>query len=123
MNKEDFEKIWNETLGKVEDLEFECSPQLEAHLMKIANDEYTDDEILKCMSFSDPDFVSYMGTDKEDLDVTPERLEEIFSCQPDKSQLTQKEYEVVMDHIYKSLNQYHDKHNLSRSRHRTTIKK
>jgi hypothetical protein len=46
MNKETFEKIWDETLGKVEGLEFECSPQLEAHLMKIANDEYTDDEIV-----------------------------------------------------------------------------
>jgi hypothetical protein len=37
-------------------------------------------------------FESYIGTDKEDLDVTPERLEEIFAHQPDKSLMTPKEY-------------------------------
>lgn len=47
----------------------------------------------------DHDFKSYIGTDKEDLDVTPERLEEIFSCQPDKSLMTKKEYCAVMENI------------------------
>jgi hypothetical protein len=37
-------------------------------------------------------FQSYIGTDKEDLDVTAERLEEIFAHQPDKSLMTPKEY-------------------------------
>jgi len=55
MNKETFIKIWDETLGKVENLKFECSPLLREHLMKIANNEYTDDEISKCVSFRDSD--------------------------------------------------------------------
>ena len=99
LTKEDFQKIWDETLGKIPDLEFECSPHLKEHLLNIADGKYTDDEIAECMRFSDPDFISYVGTDKEDLDVTSERLEEIFSCQPDKSQLTKKEYKAVMENI------------------------
>lgn len=99
LTKEDFRKIWDETLCQIPDLEFECSPQLKEHLLNIADGKYTGDEIAKCMGFSDPDFVSYVGTVKEDLDVTRERLEEIFSCQPDKDQLTAKEYKAVMENI------------------------
>lgn len=47
ISKEAFQKIWNETLGQVEDLEFECSPELKEHLIKIANGEYTDEEIIE----------------------------------------------------------------------------
>lgn len=75
------------------------TPHLKKHLIKIADGEYTDDEIAKCMGFSDPDFISYVGTDKEDLDVTSERLEEIFSRQPDKSQLTEKEYKALLENV------------------------
>lgn len=48
-------------------------------------------------------FESYIGTDKEDLDVTSERLEEIFSLQPDKSLLTKKEYVALMENIDQAL--------------------
>ncbi len=52
-----------------------------------------------CTECEDHSFVSYVETDKEDLDVTDERLEEIFSCQPHQSKLTHKEYRAVMDNI------------------------
>lgn len=52
-----------------------------------------------CAECEDYSFVSYVGTDKEDLDVTDERLGEIFSCQPNHSKLTRKEYRAVIDHI------------------------
>ncbi len=56
-----------------------------------------------CAKCEDHPFVSYVGTDKEDLDVTDERLEEIFSCQPDKSKMTRKEYRAVIDHINQAM--------------------
>lgn len=48
-------------------------------------------------------FESYVGTDKEDLDVTDDRLEEIFSHQPDASLLTKKEYIALMENIDQAL--------------------
>ncbi len=48
-------------------------------------------------------FESYVGTDKENLEPTSERLEEIFSFQPDKSLLTKKEYDAVIDHVDQAL--------------------
>jgi hypothetical protein len=48
-------------------------------------------------------FESYIGTDKEDLDVTSERLEEIFVHQPDKSLMTHKEFIATIDHVNSAL--------------------
>ena len=48
-------------------------------------------------------FESYVGTDNEDLDVTEERLEEIFTHQPDKSLMTTKEYIATINHINSAL--------------------
>lgn len=48
------------------------------------------------------EFESYVGTDKENLDVTDERLEQIFDIMPDKELLTKKEYKALLDNIYRS---------------------
>lgn len=49
------------------------------------------------------EFESYVGTDKDAWEVTSLRLEEIFSFQPSKFLLTQKEYCAVIDHVDEAL--------------------
>lgn len=103
ISKDEFKDIWDETLGPVfdadPDLVFNCEPHLKDHLIKAGNGEYTDDEVYQHLCSDYDGFKSYIGTDKEDDDVTPERLEEIFSGQPDKSVMTRKEYCAVMENV------------------------